>query len=126
MPSTTVASGTFASRKDANRAVERLVANGFARNSMELHPHDDDEGYDLEVHTRRENLRKVERLIHDSAPLYVARHAASDAYYSAKSHPYLLLGAGLLAGVALYALLPRSTFSSVASRQPHSRRQHRR
>src|SRR3712207_8494437 len=46
MPNTTVASGSFSSRKAADQAVQRLVTSGFARNSIELQRHPDDEGLD--------------------------------------------------------------------------------
>jgi hypothetical protein len=107
MPHTSIATGTFSSRKEANQAVQRLVSGGFARNSISLHQHEDDEGYDLEIHTRRENLRRAERLIHDSAPLYVVRQKASEAVRTAGSYPLVLLGAGILAGFLIYNLIPR-------------------
>jgi hypothetical protein len=82
MPNTTVATGTFPTRKAANQAVQRLVSGGFARNSIELHGHEDDEGYDLEIHTRQENLKRAENLIHASAPMYSVKQAASGVIYS--------------------------------------------
>lgn len=111
MPHTTVATGTFPSRKAANQAVQRLVAGGFARNSIELHQHDDDEGYDLEIHTRRENAWRAERLIQASAPMSLRNmgHMASGAAQTARAHPLVLLGAGLLAGFVIYNLIPRSS-----------------
>ena len=112
MPHTSIASGTFASRKEANRAVQRLVSGGFARNSISLHQHEEDDGYDLEIHTRRENLRRAERLIHDSAPLYVVRQKASEAVHSAKAYPFVLLGAGILAGFLIYNLVSRDAEAS--------------
>ena len=36
MPNTTVAWGSFPTRKAADRAVSRLVSSGFARNSIDL------------------------------------------------------------------------------------------
>jgi hypothetical protein len=107
MPSTTVATGSFPSRKAANQAVQRLVSSGFARNSIELRRHDEDEGYDLEIHTRKENLRRAERLINASMPGYVVGQAMSGAVQTARSHPIILLGAGVLAGFAIYTLLSR-------------------
>jgi hypothetical protein len=108
MPNTTVATGTFPSRKAANQAVQRLVSGGFARNSIELHGHEDGEGYDLEIHTRQENLKRAERLIHDaSGPMYSVRQTASGVMQTAKSYPYVLLGAGVLAGFLIYSLIPR-------------------
>ena len=116
MPNTTVASATFPSRKAADQAVHRLVSSGFARNSIDLRRHDEDEGYDLEVHTRRENLKRVEQLIHASVPMYAVREAASGAIQTAKSHPVLLLGAGILAGFAIYNLIPRGDGSNQGGR----------
>lgn len=118
MPHTSIATGRFSSRKEANQAAQRLVSGGFARNSISLHQHEDDEGYDLEIHTRRENLRRAERLIHDSAPLYVVREKAADAVRTAGSYPLVLLGAGILAGFLIYNLVPRETSSG----QGHRRR----
>lgn len=114
MPQTNVATGTFPSRKAADQAVRRLVSGGFARNSIELHRHDEDEGYDLEIHTRAENVRRAERLIHASSPASARGmrrmgHMASDAVHTARSHPLIMLGAGLLAGFVLYNLIPRSS-----------------
>lgn len=108
MPSTTVASGSFATRREANEAIRRLVSNGFARNSMDLH-HRDDDGYDLEVHTRRENLRRVERLIHNSPSYYGLGDVASGTVQVARAHPLVLLGAGALAGFLIYTLMSRDT-----------------
>jgi hypothetical protein len=117
MPNTSIATGTFSSRKEANQAAQRLVSSGFARNSISIHPHEDDEGYDLEIHTRRENLRRAERLIHDSAPLYVVRQKVSEAAHTAGAHPLLLLGAGILAGFLIYNLVPRQAESSQGNRR---------
>ena len=122
MPNTSIATGSFASRKEANQAAQRLISAGFARNSIEIHGRDDDEGYDLEIHTRRENLRRAERLIHDSAPLYVAREKASDVVQTAKSYPYVLLGAGILAGFLIYSLIPREDSAPARSSQRNRRR----
>jgi hypothetical protein len=124
MPNTTVASATFPSRKAADQAVHRLVSSGFARNSIDLRRHDEDDGYDLEVHTRRENLARVERLIHSSASMYSVREAAFGAARTARSHPILLLGAGILAGFAIYNLIPRGGNSS-QTRQTASRSRRR-
>jgi len=123
MSQTTVATGTFPSRKDADQAIRRLVSSGFARNSIELHRHDDDEGYDLEIHTRVENVKRAERLINGSSSRYGLSmhnmsHMASGAVQTARTHPLVLLGAGLLAGFVLYNLIPRS------NEQPPARRKH--
>ncbi len=117
MPSTTVATGTFPTRQAAHQAVQRLVSSGFARNSIELHRHDEDEGYDLEIHTRRENLKRAQRLIEASAPMYAIGHAMSGAAQTARSHPVILLGAGILAGFVIYNLLASGAESSRAGGQ---------
>jgi len=121
MPNTSTATGSFPSRREANQAVQRLVSAGFARNSIELNRHEDDDGYDLAIHTRQENLRRAERLIHASAPLHAVRQTASGVVQTAKSYPYVLLGAGVLAGFLIYSLIPRNeTASGHAS--PRNRR----
>jgi hypothetical protein len=122
MPNTSIATGSFSSRKEANQAVQRLVSAGFARNSIELHRHDDDEGYDLEIHTRSENVKRAERLIHASTPFYPVRQTASSVVQTAKSYPYILLGAGVLAGFLIYSLIPREAATSSRSGQRSSRR----
>ncbi len=121
MPATTIATGTFPSRRAADQAVQRLVSGGFARNSIGLHRHEEDEGYDLEVHTRQENLKRVQRLMHESASMHSVRQATSGVVSQAKSHPAILLGAGLLAGFIIYNLIPRASTSSPKSkRSSHS------
>jgi hypothetical protein len=122
MPHTSIATGTFSSRKDANQAVQRLLSGGFSRNSIAVHRNDDDDGYDLEIHTRRENLRRAERLIHDSAPLYVARQKVSEVAHTARSYPLVLLGAGMLAGFLVYRLLPLEGSSSQTDQRRRQRR----
>jgi hypothetical protein len=117
MPHTTVATGSFPSRKAADQAIQRLVASGFARNSIDLQRHEDDEGYDLEIHTRAENVKRVEQLLHASPTGYTVGRAMSGAVQTAKSYPYLLLGAGVLAGFLIYNLVPRS--------QPAPQRSHK-
>lgn len=120
MPNTSIATGSFSSRSEANQAVQRLVSAGFARNSIELHRHDD--GYDLEIHTRQENVRRAERLIHDaSMPLYAVRQTASGVVETAKSYPLVLLGAGILAGFLIYSLVPKES-SSARHSHPRSHR----
>jgi hypothetical protein len=122
MPNTSIATGSFSSRSEANHAIQRLVSAGFARNSIELHRHDDDEGYDLEIHTRQENVRRAERLIHDSSmPLYAVRQTASGVVQTAKSYPFVLLGAGILAGFLIYSLVPKESASEGHS-HPRNRR----
>jgi hypothetical protein len=117
MPNTSVATGTFPSRKAANQAVQRLISSGFARNSIELHRHDDDEGYELEIHTRKENLKRAERLIHASVPMYAVRQTASGVVQTAKSYPFVLLGAGILAGFLIYSLVPKGEEADPSNRR---------
>ena len=112
MPSANIATGSFPSRKDANQAVQRLVSAGFARNSIELHRHEDDDGYDVEIHTRQENVRRAERLMHGSTSLYSVRQTATGVVQTARSYPYVLLGAGVLAGFLIYSLIPRTASAS--------------
>jgi len=129
MPQTTVATGTFPSRKSADQAVRRLVSSGFARNSIELHPHEDGEGYDLEIHTRAENVRRARRLINgSSSPSEMAARSmremgqmASGAVQTARTHPLILLGAGVLAGFVLYTLIPRSAHQEPSPRSQPAR-----
>ena len=109
MPSANIATGSFPSRKEANQAVQRLVSAGFARNSIDVHRHEDDEGYDVEIHTRQENVRRAERLIHGSTSLYSIGRTATGVVQTAKSYPYVLLGAGVLAGFLIYSLIPRES-----------------
>ena len=120
MPSTIVAHGTFPSRKTADQAIQRLIASGFARNSIDLDRHEDDEGYDLTVHTREENLPRVEQLMHQSATAFTLQKAASGTLETVKSNPILLLGVGILAGLAVYSLLP--SHEQPARRPQHARR----
>ena len=105
MPNTTVAWGSFPTRKAADQAVQRLIGSGFARNSIDLQRHDEDEGYDLAVHTRPDNLERVERLIQTSGPAYTLQKFGSGAVRNARSHPFALLGAGLVVGVLAYGLM---------------------
>ncbi|HZH51836.1 MAG TPA: hypothetical protein VEZ16_08140 [Microvirga sp.] len=112
MPDTTVATGSFSSRRAADQAVQRLVTSGFARNSIELQRHPDDEGYDVMVHTRQDNLHRVQHLIEASPSAYAVRQAASGAYRSARAHPLLILGAGIVAGIGLYTLFSQNGRSS--------------
>ena len=114
MPHTTFARGTFPTRKAADLAVQRLVASGFARNSIDLDRHPNDEGYDVTVHTRQENLERVERLIHMSPRLYAVETAASGAVGAAKAHPVIILGLGMLAGLVFYNLFARADRSEHA------------
>ncbi len=127
MSQTSVATRTFPSRKAASQAVDRLVSGGFARNSIALHRHEDDEGYDLEIHTRTANLRRAKRLMKEPSTMMPSMNMRSmektvyGAARTARSHPLILLGAGLLAGFVLYNLIPRSTAHEPASRKQPSR-----
>jgi hypothetical protein len=105
MPHTTIAWGTFPTRKAADQAISRLVSNGFARNSIDLQRHEEDEGYDVAVHTREENLERVEQLIHTSVPAYAFWQFGSSAVGNAKSHPMALLAAGVAAGIVLFGVM---------------------
>lgn len=122
MPNTTVASGSFSSRKAADQAVQRLVTSGFARNSIELQRHPRDEGYDVLVHTREENRHRVQHLIETSAPRYAIERGMKGAAQSVRSNPFLILGAGVLAGLALYGLYSAGERSPSRSRQRRSNR----
>jgi hypothetical protein len=102
MSSSSVATAIYPTRKAANQAAKRLVASGFARNSIEIQEEDD--GYELAVHARRENLWKARRLIGASSP----REYATGALEGARAHPAVVLTLGVIAGLAIYALLPRS------------------
>jgi hypothetical protein len=127
MPQTNVATGTFPSRKAASQAFDRLVSSGFARNSISLHRHEDDEGYDLEIHTRSENLKRAKRLIHENSSLQSmmgmrgVERMAGDAVRTARMHPLVLLGAGVLAGFVLYNLIPRPKASKPSRRKQPTR-----
>lgn len=115
MPQTSVATGTYPSRKAARQAVDRLVSGGFARNSIELHRHEEDEGYDLRIHARAENIRRARRLMRAPSSSMLSYAAddlgqmADDTVRIARSHPLILFGAGLLAGFVMYNLIPRSS-----------------
>jgi len=123
MPQTSVATGTYPSRKAARQAVDRLVSGGFARNSIELHRHDDDEGYDLRIHARAENLARAKRLMRASSSRAMLSSAADGVGQMAhgtariaRAHPLVILGAGLLAGFVIYNLIPRPTSRQHAGR----------
>ncbi|MET0745789.1 MAG: hypothetical protein ABWY78_20630 [Microvirga sp.] len=101
MSSSSVATAIYPTRKAANQAAQRLVSSGFARNSIEIQEEED--GYELAVHARRENLWKARRLIGASSP----REYATGAVEGARAHPAVALTLGVVAGLALYALLPK-------------------
>jgi hypothetical protein len=115
MPSAHVATGSFPTRKAANQAVQRLVASGFARNSIEVHQREEDEGFDLEIHTRPENVRRAHKLLRSSGAAFDMGQTASSLVQGVKARPVLLLGAGILAGFVLYNLIPRSSDASSQS-----------
>jgi len=102
MSSSSVVRATYPTRKAANKAAQRLVASGFARNSIEIQEEED--RYELAVHARRANLWKARRLIGASSP----REYATGAVEGARAHPAVILTFGLVAGLALYALVARS------------------
>ncbi|MBM6595684.1 hypothetical protein [Microvirga pudoricolor] len=104
MSSANVARAIYSTRKAANQAARRLVDSGFARNSIDIHELEDD-GFELSVHARRENLWKARRVIGASTP----REYATGAYEGVRAHPAVALGIGLLAGLSLYAILSRTS-----------------
>lgn len=120
MSSTTVASATFPNRRAAEEAMRRLVEGGFARNSIDLHQHDNDGGYDLSVHTRQKNLKRVEKLMHTGSQPYSLSQVGSSVAQVARSHPILLAGAGILAGFTIFSLLVG--FGAMQTRQRSARR----
>jgi hypothetical protein len=113
--STTVVWATFPSREQARQIKERLTANGFAKNSIEIYRQADGPGCDVAVHTSERNLPRVERLLHASGPVYALRQISDGAIRTLTRNP-LVIGGGLaLAGLAAYALLPRNRRSTVHS-----------
>jgi hypothetical protein len=111
---TTLAWASFPTREEAEAARERLEDNGFARNSIDLDRRDDG-SYTVEVHTREENLQRVERLLHTSASLYAFRQRTSNLFQTAASNPLVMIGGAALAGAVIYSLLPRNRRPTVYS-----------
>jgi hypothetical protein len=111
---TTLAWASFPSREEAEQARIRLEENGFARNSINLDRRRDGT-FTVEVHTREENLPRVEQLLHTSASMYAARRFTSNLITSATANPLVIAGAAALGAVVLYNLLPRSRRPTVYS-----------
>jgi hypothetical protein len=111
---TTLAWASFPTRDEAEQARRRLEENGFARNSIEIDRRQDGT-FTVEVHTREENLPRVEQLLHTSAPMYAARQFGSDVMRTATTNPLVLIGGAALAGLVIYNLLPRNRRPTVHS-----------
>jgi hypothetical protein len=99
----------------AEQMRDRLTANGFARNSIEIYRQGHGEGCDVAVHTSEENLQEVEKLLHTSGPVYALRQMRSGAFRTATTHPLVVGGGIALAGLIAYSLLPRNRRSTVRS-----------
>jgi hypothetical protein len=112
---TTVVWASFPSHEVAEQMRERLTAQGYARNSIEIFRQGHDEGCDLAVHTSEENLQDVESLLHTSAPVYALRQMRSGVIKTAAANPLVIGGGIALAGLVLYSLLPRNRRSTVHS-----------
>jgi hypothetical protein len=112
---TTVVWASFPSHKAAETIKNRLTANGFARNSIEIYRQGDSEGCDVAVHTSETNVQRVESLLHTSAPVYALRQFGSGALKTAVTHPLVIGGSIALAGLILYSLLPRNRPATVHS-----------
>jgi len=112
---TTVVWASFPSHEAAEKIRDRLTANGFARNSIEIYRQDHGEGCDVAVHTSEKNLQHVESLLHTSAPVYALRQVRSGAIKTAATHPLVIGGGIALAGLILYSLLPRNRGATVRS-----------
>jgi hypothetical protein len=103
---TTVAWAAFPTRDEAEQAIERLRSSGFSRNSIDLDRRRDGT-WNVAVHTSERNLRRVEDLLHASAPMYALREQTLTAFEAMGRNPVVLAGAAVLAGVIAYSLLPR-------------------
>jgi hypothetical protein len=105
MNDTTTASAVFSNRRAAQRAAQRLVEGGFARDSVEMRRlYSDDDDYEVSVHVREGNVERADDLLH-------ARRNVHD-FAGNKSNvgTLMLLAGALAAGVAgytLYALADR-------------------
>jgi len=111
---TTLAWASFPTREEAEQARQRLEDNGFARNSIEIDRRQDGT-FSVEVHTREENLPRVEQLLHTSAPMYAARQLSSNVIKTVTTNPLVMMGGAALAGLVLYSLLPRNRRPTVHS-----------
>ncbi|MEZ0171180.1 hypothetical protein [Microvirga sp. TS319] len=111
---TTLAWASFPTRDEAEQARQRLEENGFAHNSIGIDRRQDGT-FAVEVHTREENLPRVEKLLHTSAPMYAARQFSSNVIETVTSNPLVMMGSAALAGLVLYSLLPRNRRPTVHS-----------
>jgi hypothetical protein len=111
---TTVVWAQFPSHEAAEKIKDRLMDDGFARNSIEIY-RNTDHSCDLAIHTSERNLERVESLLHASAPVYAFRQLRSGAFKTAASHPLVIGGTIALAGFVLYSLLPRNRRATVHS-----------
>jgi hypothetical protein len=111
---TTLAWASFPTREEAEQARQRLEENGFARNSIEIDRRQDGT-FTVEVHTREENLPRVEQLLHTSAPMYAARRLSSNVVKTVTTNPLVMVGGAAFAGLVLYSLLPRNRRPTVHS-----------
>ncbi len=111
---TTLAWASFPSHREADQARNRLVEAGYARNSIDIDRRQDGT-FTVEVHTREEHLPRVERLLHASAPMYAVRQYGSGMLRNAAANPLVMVGGAALAGLLLYALLPRKRRPTVYS-----------
>jgi len=111
---TTLAWASFPTREEAEQARQRLEENGFARNSIDIDRRPDDT-FTVGVHTREENLPRVEQLLHTSAPMYAARRLSSNVIKTVTANPLVMVGGAALAGLVLYSLLPRNRRPTVHS-----------
>ncbi len=112
---TTVVWASFPSHEAAEKIRDRLTANGFARNSIEIYRQGDGDGCDVAVHTSEKNLPRVESLLHTSAPVYALRQFGSGAVRTVATNPFVIGGGIALAGLILYSLLPRNRGATVHS-----------
>lgn len=115
----TLAWASFQTREEAEQAHRRLEENGFARNSIDLDRRQDGT-FTVEVHTREENLPRVEHLLHTSASMYAVRQLGSNIFKTVTTHLLVMIGGAALAGLVVYSLLPRNrrpwSISSLESR----------
>jgi hypothetical protein len=99
MTETTTASAVFSNRRAAQRAAQRLVEGGFARDSIEMHRlYSNEDDFEVSVRVREGNVDRAEDLLHARADVHDFEGNRSDV------GPLLLLGGVLAAGVAGYAL----------------------
>jgi hypothetical protein len=123
MTQTTTASATFSNRHAAQRAAQRLVEGGFARDSVSMKRlYSDSEDYEVSVRARDGNVERAEDLLH-------ARPEVHDfAGNRVDVRPLMLLMGALAVGVAgytFYALSPRWSGEQQHDERPRSRSRRR-